>query len=49
MQGSTYAEAPFEADDVLIVDDSPDRIYAKSKLDKGFHLDLGRAFEPLTH
>ena len=49
MQGSTYAEASVEADDVSAIDDTSDRIYAESKLDKRLHLDPRGATKPLAH
>ena len=49
MQGSTYAEAPVEEDDIPAIDDTSDRIYVESELDKRLHLDPGRATEPLAH
>ena len=49
MQGFAYAKAPTQADDILVADDSSDRIYAEPKLDERLHSDLGRSIEPLTH
>ena len=49
MQGFADAKAPTQADDILVADDSSDRIYAEPKLDERLHSDLGRSIEPLTH
>ena len=49
MQGSTYAEASIEADDLSAIDDTSDRIHAKSELDKRLHLDPRGATKPLAN